>query len=238
MKKISSLILMLMFAVAAWSQTSTLTITVKGNRNVQLVVDGNTHSLPVNSNKLVVSNLAAGQHTLQVIRGVNRNANNNNTTSTTSTFTVREGFNTNVSVNGNKGINIAQARIKGYNNNRYSNDVAHDAYGNVIYDANGNPVYNNSNSNYGYGVYGNNGNYNRAPMTEASFNQLYNSVKSKWFLNSKYNSLESILNNSAYYFTTAQARQLISLISDEKQAGTCKAFLCTNRRSFKFCPAV
>jgi hypothetical protein len=215
MKKISSLILMLMFAVAAWSQTSTLTITVKGNRNVQLVVDGNTHSLPVNSNKLVVSNLAAGQHTLQVIRGVNRNANNNNTTSTTSTFTVREGFNTNVSVNGNKGINIAQARIKGYNNNRYSNDVAHDAYGNVIYDANGNPVYNNSNSNYGYGVYGNNGNYNRAPMTEASFNQLYNSVKSKWFLNSKYNSLESILNNSAYYFTTAQARQLISLISDE-----------------------
>jgi hypothetical protein len=215
MKKISSLVLALVFAIAAWGQSSTLTITVNGNRNVQLLIDGSSYTLPVNSKKLTVSNLVAGQHTLQVIRGVNPNSKNNNTTSTTSTFIVRNGFNTNVTVNGNKGINIAQAKIKGYKNNRYNSDVAHDAYGNVIYDANGNPVYTNNNGNYGYGIYGNNGNYNRAPMTQAAFNNLYNSVRSKWFLNSKYNSLESAFNNSSNYFTTAQAKQLISLVSDE-----------------------
>jgi hypothetical protein len=64
-----------------------------------------------------------------------------------------------------------------------------------------------SNSNTGYLI--------RTPMTDASFNNLYNSISNQFGLGVKMSSLTNEFNNANNYFTTAQARQLIQLVSDE-----------------------
>jgi hypothetical protein len=213
MKKLSVLMMSLLFAIATWAQTSKVTIKVNGSKNWNLIVDGETYNINSSHRTVTLTDLQPGQHTVSIAKP--------NTTSnvSTTTFTLRNGFNTQVTINGNGNINIGEARIKGYKrNNQYSNDVAHDAYGNVIYDEYGNPVRLNTSTNptvYGYGVYGNNGNYNKAPLGEAAYNDLYNSIRKKWFLNSKYNSLRTAFSASANLFTTEQAKQLILLVSSE-----------------------
>jgi hypothetical protein len=59
------------------------------------------------------------------------------------------------------------------------------------------------------------GNQKRTPMTDASFNSLYNSISNQFGLGVKMSSLTNEFNNPNNYFTTAQARQLIQLVSDE-----------------------
>ena len=65
----------------------------------------------------------------------------------------------------------------------------------------------NSNSSVGYSI--------RIPMTDASFNNLYNSISNQFGLGVKMSSLTNEFNNANNYFTAAQARQLIQLVSDE-----------------------
>jgi hypothetical protein len=55
----------------------------------------------------------------------------------------------------------------------------------------------------------------RVPMTEASFNVMYRDVQSRFGLGAKFTALVDIFNNSTNYFTTAQAKQLIQLLSSE-----------------------
>jgi hypothetical protein len=52
-------------------------------------------------------------------------------------------------------------------------------------------------------------------MSDADFNSLYRDVQNRFGLNAKVNALTSIFNNSSYYFTVAQAKQLIQLVSSE-----------------------
>jgi hypothetical protein len=212
MKKLSILVMSLMLAIATWAQTSTVTVKINGSKNWNLVVDGQSYNINSSHRTVTLTDMQPGQHTISITKP--NNTKNVNTT----TFTLRNGFNTEVTVNGNGSINIGEARIKGYKrNNQYNNDVAHDAYGNVIYDEYGNPVRVNTNTPvYGYGVFGNNGNYNKAAMSESAFNNLYNSIRKKWFVNSKYNSLRSAFTTSTNLFTTAQARELIMLVSAEE----------------------
>jgi hypothetical protein len=64
---------------------------------------------------------------------------------------------------------------------------------------------------------GNRGNqgYTRTAMSDESFTNLYNSISRQFGLGVKMSSLTNEFNNSANYFTVAQARQLIQLVSDE-----------------------
>lgn len=55
----------------------------------------------------------------------------------------------------------------------------------------------------------------RTPMTEANFNIMYNDVSSRWGLGAKMSALTDIFNNETNYFTVAQAKQLVQLVSDE-----------------------
>jgi hypothetical protein len=55
----------------------------------------------------------------------------------------------------------------------------------------------------------------RTPMTESSYNSLYNSIRGQWLPGAKMNALRNTFANSSYYFTSAQAKQLIALVSDE-----------------------
>ena len=55
----------------------------------------------------------------------------------------------------------------------------------------------------------------RIAMTDANFNNLYSNISNQWGLGVKMSSLTTEFNNSNNNFTTAQARQLIQLVSDE-----------------------
>ena len=56
---------------------------------------------------------------------------------------------------------------------------------------------------------------NRTPMSTSSFNTLYNNVRNTWGLGAKMSELTEIFDNESYYFTVAQAKQLIQLVSSE-----------------------
>ena len=56
---------------------------------------------------------------------------------------------------------------------------------------------------------------NRTPMSSTSFNTLYNNVKNTWGFGAKMSELTEIFDNESYYFTVAQAKQLIQLVSSE-----------------------
>lgn len=63
----------------------------------------------------------------------------------------------------------------------------------------------------------NNGNgYNRRiQMSDVDFNRIYDNVRNQFGIGVKMSALVDVFNNSNYYFTSLQARQLIQLVSDE-----------------------
>lgn len=63
----------------------------------------------------------------------------------------------------------------------------------------------------------NNGNTNssRTAMSEVEYNNLYESVNIQFLPFAKMTSLTNTFNNTTYYFTTAQAKKLIQLVSSE-----------------------
>jgi hypothetical protein len=66
------------------------------------------------------------------------------------------------------------------------------------------------------GYAGTNYNYTiHAAMTDAEFTNLYDNVRKKWLPFTKYNAAVDAFSSSTNYFTTAQARQIIALLSDE-----------------------
>ncbi|HWJ91951.1 MAG TPA: DUF4476 domain-containing protein [Flavisolibacter sp.] len=76
----------------------------------------------------------------------------------------------------------------------------------------------NNNSNYNYNT---NDPYNRnygtthTPMTEASFNTIYDNIRKQWLPGMKMSTARDAFNQSSNYFTTSQARQIIGLVSSE-----------------------
>ncbi|HEX7902957.1 MAG TPA: DUF4476 domain-containing protein [Chitinophagaceae bacterium] len=69
-------------------------------------------------------------------------------------------------------------------------------------------AYNYNNSNTAGTIY-------KTPMSATSFNAIYSDVQKQWGLGAKMNKLVDIFNNTGYYFTTTQAKQLIQLVSAE-----------------------
>ncbi len=55
----------------------------------------------------------------------------------------------------------------------------------------------------------------RTPISDASFNQLYNDVRRQWGSNAKMNLLSDAFSNTNNYFTAVQTRQLIQLINNQ-----------------------
>jgi len=71
--------------------------------------------------------------------------------------------------------------------------------------------------NYEHNNPGNNSNqdYTKVAMTDASFNNLYNNISNQFGPGAKMSTLTNEFNNTNNYFTTAQTKQLIQLVSDE-----------------------
>ena len=57
--------------------------------------------------------------------------------------------------------------------------------------------------------------YTRTPMSNSSFTSLYNEVRNTYGLGAKMSRLTEIFANESYYFTVAQAKQLVQLVSAE-----------------------
>jgi hypothetical protein len=55
-----------------------------------------------------------------------------------------------------------------------------------------------------------------APMTDVSFNNIYNNIRRQWLPGAKLTTARDVFNSSANYFTTAQAKQIIGLLSSEE----------------------
>jgi hypothetical protein len=55
----------------------------------------------------------------------------------------------------------------------------------------------------------------RTPMADAEYNVLYDQINSQFLPFQQMNSLTTTFNNASYYFTTAQAKKLIQLVSSE-----------------------
>lgn len=62
-----------------------------------------------------------------------------------------------------------------------------------------------SNAAYGY----------RTPMSSSSFNEVYRNVNNQWSDAAKMSAARDAFNNSAYYFSTDQVRQIVGLINSE-----------------------
>lgn len=55
----------------------------------------------------------------------------------------------------------------------------------------------------------------KVPMPDADFNKLYQTIQLQFFPNERMNSLVEVFNNTNHFFTCAQAKQLIALVSFE-----------------------
>jgi hypothetical protein len=53
-------------------------------------------------------------------------------------------------------------------------------------------------------------------MSNSSYTSLYNEVRNTYGFGAKMSRLTEIFTNETYYFTVAQAKQLIQLVSDER----------------------
>ena len=199
MKTVFTLLLATIFTTSAFAyDEGRLTITVSAPSDVQVVIDNRTYRLDDNS--LVLNNVRAGQHTIQVYKGRannrgngnNRNRNNRNNILYSSTIYVKPNYDVDIMIN-RFGKALVDERDL-----RYSNDGRN----------NGN--YGDNNGGYRNGGYGNNNGYNRA-MNDHDFNQLLQKIRGQWF--GKINTAKDGINNN--YFTTQQVKQILQLFSSE-----------------------
>lgn len=149
---------------------STLTITVKGNNNDAVIIDGKeyvvTSDYNTNTNTpIVVSSLQAGQHTLQLRRRDEVNI-------ASIPFTIRTGYDLQITITANGSIQQRETKWRADNNTA-------------------------------------------TPMSDADFTVLYNSIRSQWRTANKVRLASDAFANTSYYFTTAQAKQLIQQIKNQ-----------------------
>jgi hypothetical protein len=179
MKTILSLIVSSLLTLSAFA--GSITISFNSNKSFEALVDGRTYSsgdynsMNGSGNQLVLNNLSAGQHTVQIYR---LNANNKrNKQVYSSTFYLNVNQNIHLTVSGNGTISREETS-------------SNDAYGG----------YNNT---------------YRTPMSTASYNSIYSGIRGQWTQSRKVSAARDAFNNTSYYFTATQARQILQLISSE-----------------------
>ena len=134
MKTISLFLISCTTALSVLAQNSTVTITVRGNNNEQVLVDGKSYVVSndynTNSNTpITINDLQPGQHTLRVTR---TDDIDNNTT----TFNLRSGYDLQIIVTANGSVQLRETRIRGNNTNNTN------SYKTPMSDINFNTLYN------------------------------------------------------------------------------------------------
>jgi hypothetical protein len=163
---------------ASAQSVSNVTITVRGNNNEAIVIDNTEHVVyndyTTNTNTpIVVSNLQAGQHTLQIKR-----ADEANPSSTV--FTTRTGYDLQIIIAANGSVQLKETKWKAGNNNGQ----------------------------------------NMVAMSVTDFNNLYYSIRNQGGTAKRMTMVSDAFANTNYYFTTAQAKQLIQLVNSQSNRFT------------------
>ncbi len=124
MKKIVLFMVSSFTALAVMAQTSTVTITVKGNRSKEVLVDGNSYTVNTDISSptavnmpITVTGLASGQHTLEVKRS--NQYNNTISSGKTTVFNLRSGYDMAITINSNGSIQQTETRIRRNSGNTY-----------------------------------------------------------------------------------------------------------------------
>ncbi|MEO7984635.1 MAG: DUF4476 domain-containing protein, partial [Bacteroidota bacterium] len=123
MKKLFSVLAGFVITIVGIAQTqSIVTINTTGNRNKQIVVDSKSYPITntsiTDAEAIVINDLAAGQHVLELVR-----TNQYNRSATTKTnFTVRNGYDLTITVNANGSISSAEK--KGERTDRWGTNAA------------------------------------------------------------------------------------------------------------------
>lgn len=115
MKALTIILGICISALNLFAQNNTLTVTVNGNGNSQVYIDGTNYPLTFVSsnssraNTAIIENIIPGAHTLQVV-----NANQNiNKRRNVKKFNLRPGYNLDILVNGNGSVTLRESRIRG-----------------------------------------------------------------------------------------------------------------------------
>jgi hypothetical protein len=125
MKPLSIFILSCFTALSVFAQNNiTVNVTLNGNLNREVLIDGNSYLLSdyvnnasTNKNMITVTDLAPGQHTLQIVRTTANNSRRN--MGTEKIFNIRAGYDLDIVVNGNGTIQLTEKRVR--NRGRYNN---------------------------------------------------------------------------------------------------------------------
>ena len=161
-------------AVSVSAQSvSTVTVNIRGNNNEAIVIDNTEYVVyndyTTNTNTpIVVSNLQAGQHTLQIKRTDEVNPSS-------TVFTTRTGYDLQIIIAANGSVQLKETKWK----------------------------------------QGNSNSQNMVAMSETDFTNLYNSIRSQWRSSRRMTMVSDAFANTDYYFTTAQAKTLIQLVSSQ-----------------------
>ena len=278
MKTLCILFINFFATITLLAQTvSTVTINVRGNNTEAVIVDGRTYTVTNDNNSttatpIVVSNLQAGQHTLQIER-----LNQANPSSTV--FTTRTGYDLQITITANGSVQLRETKWRSDNNNasgmtpmsstdfnnlyneirgqwRTANrstmvsdafagadnyftttqarqlillvnsqstrfTLAKAAYPRIIdpvnftqlYDVFSSQSYRDQLADY-VGTY--NAGSSSTAMNTARFNSLYRTAQRQATTNSKLSYINNAFTNTNNYFTVAQARQLIQLVSGDE----------------------
>ena len=179
MKTIFLFLVSCITAISVSAQSvSTVTVNVRGNNNEAIVIDNTEYVVyndyATNTNTpIVVSNLQAGQHTLQIKRTDEANPSS-------TIFTTRTGYDLQIIITANGSVQLKEVKWKAGNNNG-QNVVA---------------------------------------MSDADFNTLYNTIRNQWRSSSRMTMVSDAFANTNYFFTTAQAKQMIQLINSQNNRFT------------------
>ena len=157
---------------------STVTVNVRGNINEAIVIDNTEYVVyndyATNTNTpIVVSNLQAGQHTLQIKRTDEANPSS-------TIFTTRTGYDLQIVITANGSVQLREVKWKS----------------------------------------GNNSGQNVVAMSETDFTNLYTSIRNQWRSSRRTTMVSDAFANTNYYFTTAQAKSLIQLVSSQSNRFT------------------
>jgi hypothetical protein len=124
MKQISIFLIIFLTALSidAQQNTSVVTITVNGNKNVQISVDtkeynSNGSNAAGNKTTVALNNVNIGQHTLLVTR-TDQNTNRPDKISTT--FNLRRGYDMLIKLNGNGSLELIETKKTGLSDNQVS----------------------------------------------------------------------------------------------------------------------
>lgn len=199
MKTTSTLLLVLLVSMASFSNPvqSKLTVTVVGNKNIEIIVDNNRYQSQDNS--VVINSLQPGSHNIKIYsirKNQRRNIwGNNSQLLYSSNVYVRPGYHVDIIVDrdGRATFNERAIRYDRRNNdwdNRYEN--RDDRYGNGRSDRN------------------DRNNYDRA-VSEQTFSSIVQSLRREYSENTRLSLARQIIGRN--YFTSDQVKYMMQLFS-------------------------